>query len=226
MTGVPRSNDLGSRLERLERAVGILQRQSTLTSASIGSGGLTVRDNGSIRGIGTGLLDWQGPADFGGDTHIGGDLVIDGNTALGGNLTFGDSVIPPEALTRRTEARTFGGVNTPGAGTNTFSFSVAVTVPDWAQTTSVIAISTVYAEGTGDATRIGGRVTIAGNAGPDCNAIAYISAVSVPMIHRRDFTPAAGSTFSVVTSGGASPIGATPIWSVNSVVMCVFTKTS
>lgn len=75
MSGVPRSNDLGSRLERLERAVGELQRQSTLTSASIGSGGLTVRDNGSIRGLGTGLFDWNGDMIIGGDTYFGGEVT-------------------------------------------------------------------------------------------------------------------------------------------------------
>lgn len=97
MGGVPRSNDLGSRLDRLERAVSNLQRRSTLSSASISEGNLTVRrggsirviDDGSIIGEGTGVLDWEGPASFGGDTEISGDLEVSGSTYLGGTVTYG-----------------------------------------------------------------------------------------------------------------------------------------
>lgn len=105
MGGVPRSSDLGSRLDRLERAVSNLQRQSTLSSASISEGNLTIRrggslrviDGGSIIGEGEGNLDWEGPASFGGDTGIGGDLAITGNTEISGELNVtGDSEINGE----------------------------------------------------------------------------------------------------------------------------------
>lgn len=90
MGGVPRSNDLGSRLTRIERAIRDLQRNSTLNSASISEGTLTIRrggrirviDNGSIIGEGTGVIDWAG------DAHIGGDTHIDGNTTLGGDIVL------------------------------------------------------------------------------------------------------------------------------------------
>ncbi len=93
MGGVPRSNDLGSRLDRLERAVSNLQRQSTLSSASISEGNLTIRrggslrviDGGSIVGEGEGSLDWEGDAHFGGDTDIGGDTTISGGTHISGD---------------------------------------------------------------------------------------------------------------------------------------------
>lgn len=78
--GTPQRNDLGSRLGRLEAAVSALQKQSTLSSASIGEGGLTIRRGGSIRGEGGGLLDWSGAARFGrqviGD-EAGGYVLLD-----------------------------------------------------------------------------------------------------------------------------------------------------
>lgn len=104
MGGVPRSNDLGSRLVRLERAVGNLQRQSTLSSASISEGNLTVRRGGSIRvidggsiiGEGEGVLDWEG------DAHFGGNLTAEGDTYLGGVVTYGPgnrpSVVDADAV--------------------------------------------------------------------------------------------------------------------------------
>ncbi len=93
MGGVPRSNDLGSRLDRIERAIRDLQRNSTLNSASISEGTLTIRrggrirviDNGSIIGEGTGVIDWAGDASFGGDTFIGGSTTISGDTAITGD---------------------------------------------------------------------------------------------------------------------------------------------
>lgn len=69
MGGVPRSNDLGSRLDRLERAVSNLQRQSTLSSASISEGNLTIRRGGNIRVINGGSIS----------VHDGGDIVLEDN---------------------------------------------------------------------------------------------------------------------------------------------------
>lgn len=93
MTATPDNKDVYSRLERLERAVGNLQRQSTLSSASISGGNLTVRRGGSIRvidggsliGEGDGTLDWEGNA------HFGSDLLIDGNTNIEGTLGIGSN---------------------------------------------------------------------------------------------------------------------------------------
>lgn len=48
MANVPKPNDLGTRLVELERRIGVLERTSRLNSASIGRGGLTVRDGGVI----------------------------------------------------------------------------------------------------------------------------------------------------------------------------------
>lgn len=195
--------DLNRRIRELAASVGRFGQQFT-------THGITISGGGSL-----GVT---------GDAHIGGLLTIDGNTTIGGTLTLANGIVDPNALSQRSEGRTFGGTNTPGAASNTFLHAVTVSVPAWATSTSCIAMSTVYAEGTGDATRIGGHVTIAGNVGPDCAAISYISAVSVPMIHRRDFTPAGGSTFTVTTSGGASPVSATAVWTINTVVMCVFSR--
>lgn len=252
MGGVPRSNDLGSRLDRLERAVSNLQRQSTLSSASISEGNLTVRrggsirviDDGSIIGEGTGVLDWEGPASFGGDTEIsgdltvsgdtdivggldvsgttriGGNLTIDGNTRLEGNLTFGDDSIPPAALSRRTEARTFSGTGT-GNGT-TRTQNVTVNVPSWAQTTSCYAfgISSVAVA----PARALSRITIAGDQGPEVEASSDL-ALAVPAAHARDFSPAGGSSFTVSLYGGLQ--GTTPSpWTQILIVQCVFTKSN
>lgn len=100
MTAVPSQKDLWSRIERLERQVGNLQRQSTLSSASISGGNLTIRrggslrviDGGSIVGEGGGNLNWDGNASFGGDTSIGGNLGITGTTTIGGNTSVTGSL--------------------------------------------------------------------------------------------------------------------------------------
>jgi hypothetical protein len=48
MAGTPKQSTLQRRLELLERRVRIMERTSRLNSASIGEGGLTVRDGGDI----------------------------------------------------------------------------------------------------------------------------------------------------------------------------------
>lgn len=77
MAGVPRRTDLGSRLERLERAVAQLQRTSTLSSASISEGDLTVRRGGNIRVIDGGNIELQDEGQF----RIGHDaqLIVEGD---------------------------------------------------------------------------------------------------------------------------------------------------
>src|SRR5699024_2086738 len=77
VAGVPRRTDLGSRLERLERAVAQLQRTSTLSSASISEGDLTVRRGGNIRVIDGGNIELQDEGQF----RIGHDaqLIVEGD---------------------------------------------------------------------------------------------------------------------------------------------------
>lgn len=218
MGGVPRSNDLGSRIDRLERAVANLQRQSTLSSASISEGNLTVRrggsirviDDGSIIGEGTGELDWAG------DAHFGGNLLIDGDTTLGGNLTFGDNVIPPEALMRRTEARTYS-TNGDGNG-NTRTQSLSVTMPTWAATASVIAIGTSAV--TASSLQILSRISIGGQNGSEMTASSDLS-VTVTAAHGRTFSPS--SSFTVSVFAGAQGTGS-HYWTQSLVVMAVFTN--
>ena len=146
MGAVPQNKDLYARLERLERAVNNMQRQSTLASASISEGNLTVRrggnirviDGGSITGEGEGNLDWEG------DAHFGGDLTIDGDTTLGGNLTFAPGVIPPAALSARSETVTVSATRTGNGGT--FAGRVTVNPPSWAETASVLNLVSLYGE--------------------------------------------------------------------------------
>lgn len=271
MTAVPSQKDLWSRIERLERQVGNLQRQSTLSSASISGGNLTIRrggslrviDGGSIVGEGGGNLNWDGPASFGGNTaiggnlditgttliggdtsvtgslstrgdttlggeldingttHIGGDLTIDGDTTLGGNLEFAPGAIPPEALATRTEATTHTYSETVNSS-NSYSVSTSVSVPSWAASASCIAVSSVFGELTGDATRIGARTSIDGDVGEFTYGISYVSQLSIPSVHGRDFSPS--GSFTVEVSGGATPTASTPNWEVSIVVTTVFTN--
>lgn len=225
MAGVPRSSDFAARILQLERAVSVLQKQSTLTSASIGEGNLTIRhggslivtDGGSIIGEGTGTLDWEGNA------HFGGNLVVDGNTTLGGNLTFGDNTVPPEALARRVEAATFAGSN---SGTsNQQDLNVTVSVPSWVQTTSCVAMGTAYAQAP-DGTRISAVVTIDGTTGATTSGAAYAGANTIPANSSRTFAPAGGSTFVVNLHTGAAPTSAAPLWELTLAILCVFVKTS
>lgn len=222
MTSVPSAKDSESRLLRLERAVRALERRSTLGSASISGGNLTVRgggsivvrDGGGLTGLGDGNLDWDG------DAHFGGNLLIDGDTTLGGDLEFAPGVIPPAALSYRTEAKTFGSFTGPIVSSNTFTANATVTVPDWAEHTSVVVLSSVYFIANA---RANATAAIDGNSGPITSAYTDTQ-TTFPAMHRRDFAPAAGSSFNVVVSGGAAPISATPTWEVNIVVMTVFTN--
>lgn len=193
-----------------------LQRTSTLSSASISEGNLTIRrggnlrviDGGSIIGEGDGDLEWEGDASFGGEldvtgeTHIGGDLLIDGNTTLGGNLTFGSNTVPPEALVRRVEANTAGS-NGSGTGTNRTQ-SVTLTPPAWAQTVSVMAFGTASA--TASPIRLLAHVTIDGQDGPGTEGASDL-AVTLPAAHVRTF-PASGPFQVSVWTGvqGINPV--------------------
>lgn len=233
MAGVPRSNDYESRIQRLERAVGILQRQSTLTSASIGEGGLTVRDNGEIRGIGTGKLDWNGPAHFGGNTdiggqldvtgntHISGNLLIDGDTTLGGHLIFAPGSVPPEALSRRVESATAGSNGFSNSPVSNRTQSVNITPPSWAQTVSVMAIGTSSA--TAAPIRLVSHVTISGQDGPDTEGASDLS-ITIPAAHVRTF--AAAGQFTVSVFAGVQGSGATATLFQSISVMVTYVKSS
>lgn len=218
MGSVPQNQDTMARIARLERTVSNLQRQSTLSSASISEGNLTVRrggsirviDDGSIVGEGTGVLDWEG------DAHFGGNLVIDGDTTLGGNLTFGDEVIPPEALSLRTEARTFSASGTGNGNTRTQNVTVAV--PSWAETVSVIAIGTSAV--TAAALQILSRISIDGQDGSEMFAASDLS-VTVSATHGRTFTPS--GNFTVAVFAGAQGVDS-HFWTQSIVVMAVFTN--
>jgi len=162
-----------------------------------------------------------GSLDITGTTHISGNATIDGSTTIGGTLTLANGIVDPAALSSRSEGRTFGSSGTyPGSAT--FSRSITCTVPSWATATSCIAMATVYGDGLSTGVSIGGRVTIAGNAGPDSYVTTGGVRATCPMQHRRDWNPS--GTFTVVASGGTSPTsGFDPSsWAVNVVVMCVF----
>src|SRR5690625_2420953 len=221
MGAVPQNKDLYARLERLERAVNNMQRQSTLSSASISEGNLTVRrggnirviDGGSITGEGDGILDWEG------DAHFGGNLTIDGNTTLGGNLQFGDNVSPPEAWARRTEPLTFG--SSGGGLAVSRNQTVNVTMPSWAETASVIAIGTTNVAAT--IAQFQARVLIDGDEGEYTRGFIDGLAATIPSVHRRDFTPS--GNFSVVLQGTQQGVDPDPAeWQQDLVVMAVFTN--
>lgn len=91
--GMREFGGLGDRIKTLESKISKLELQRRLQSASIGSGGLTVRDSGVIKSgdFVAGSTGWQiegdGSAEFQGSVIIGGTLTVDGATTLGADLT-------------------------------------------------------------------------------------------------------------------------------------------
>ena len=62
MASIPRdTSDIGYRLRALESRAGVLERATGLNSASIGAGGMRVRDGGSIQILGGGSLEVRQP---------------------------------------------------------------------------------------------------------------------------------------------------------------------
>lgn len=61
MAGVPRTTDLGQRIAALEARSNVLEKASGLNSASIGSGGLTVRGGGTVTVLGGGGINVRAP---------------------------------------------------------------------------------------------------------------------------------------------------------------------
>lgn len=93
MSGTPRRTDLGSRIDRLEKEMAAMQRTSTLTSASISEGGLTIRRGGNltVRDGGNVELVDDGTFRIGKDASItveGNDGSIDAPVLSLGSIYF------------------------------------------------------------------------------------------------------------------------------------------
>lgn len=108
--------ELGERLLRLERLVELGGASRSLTSASVGRGGIRVTQGGSV------VID------------TGGDLEI-----VTGNLILGDGKIEGSALKNQIEAAAGAGSSTGRALTETFTTyaSASVPTPTWATTAIV-----------------------------------------------------------------------------------------
>lgn len=93
MGSTPKNNDMMARLNRLEKRVSAMERTSTLTSASISEGDLTIRRGGNLRVIDGGNFDLRDGGDFnisdGGNIELrdGGDFVV----SEGGDILLTDS---------------------------------------------------------------------------------------------------------------------------------------
>lgn len=227
MANIPERTDTGSRIDRLERAVRKMQTQSTLSSASISEGNLTIRrggslriiDGGSILGEGEGSIDWEG------DAHFGGDLSITGDTAITGTLELQEGIIGPGALSLRTEATTRATTDTTSPSTaNSFNLDMNVPVPDWAQSVSISTVGTVHILSAESIFAMTAVTTIDGDVGTETGGATGEGNLSIPTVHGRDLVPGAGTgrTIPVRVRGGLQGAVATGTITSSMVVTAIF----
>lgn len=124
----PGPDALVRRMRELEQRLSTLEHQRSLESATIGKGGLTVQDNGSIRVIDTGGTIWDSDRDL--SVPVGWTAQVGGLNFTGAWVNYMDSTILdiPYGMTRITiminamAGETLGG--SPGVGSLSVSSAI------------------------------------------------------------------------------------------------------
>lgn len=140
-------------LSDLQREVQLNSSSRSMESASVGKGGLTVRDSGSIT------------------IEDGGSLIIDG-----GNLVLGKGVIDGNALRNQIvyQVDSANGSAALSMGNYVNVCGVAVTPPEWSRLSFIVISGSVgnwYKGSVSSTINCGGRISI--NGSPDMTTKTY-----------------------------------------------------
>lgn len=207
--GMPEHRGLADRIKTLEAQVARINRARKLQSASIGSGGLAIKDGGTIR-----LVDDSGDtvAELDKDSQTFFDNAGNPLTVLNGSgLTVGDDVVIDSDGLKITDVlqeanwidEQFEFDTTPTLSTS-FADLVSVTIspPSWVETLSVLAYGAAHAsQSTLDVNQLSAFIRIDGTDGPIFSTVneGYSIATNtlneqaVPVVFSRTITSPAAS---------------------------------
>lgn len=202
---------LSDTVRELEGRLGKLERESAkLRSASVGEGGIRLRDGGSLRVEGgqivvrdvdgnetfvasTDGLVLQGRLEVSGEIQSGnwdpdpeegpptGYQLGDDGVVRANDLDLADGSIALDALASAFGAEGYGDSFFSSSASNSDSLDIPVAVPDWASQATVVAIGSVTGTaGGGVVGEFQAQVTISGDTGP--SLIAFVDDVEFPPV--------------------------------------------
>lgn len=145
-------DDLMRRVQDLERKIKVLEGARRLESASVGKGGLTIKDTGSLIVKGGGDISVQddGTLSVDGSATVGGTLKVTGATEIDGTLLLPAGIIGNAALNAPVSPASWHADSTTFSLSTTMAVKATATVPVPSGFTRalVMAVSQVTARNT------------------------------------------------------------------------------